>query len=243
MIYLNHDFKGNYLNALRSNDFELAIKILVNEISAIIANDTSEVISMLQKSGITIKNPDSHSISELLCKEIVKNKIVKNNLVILICRKTNISKYNDYDYTDKIKRGIDAIVGSSLESGSENKCNQIKNLVKNLKNRENKMISSNGDNQSQEENKGIVLNKSVVMKYVTYALAIYGGYQLFKIYIMPAMVNLMNQNGQNNQRLATGGGIGMGTTQPIPTNPIQQQPAGVQTGLQPQVQPTPQVQL
>ncbi len=93
MLYLDHDFFSNFNSGVESGDNGLVSDIIVNEISEIIVNKTADVIDLLNKVGIKVKdNASDEFIVDSIINNMSTNVKLNKGLAFLVAQNNDASK-------------------------------------------------------------------------------------------------------------------------------------------------------
>jgi hypothetical protein len=72
MIYANHNFTANFLNAASFDDAMMIRNMIVDELARLIVENKKDVVNILRHENLNITvNDDNNTISQVLAKEIV----------------------------------------------------------------------------------------------------------------------------------------------------------------------------
>lgn len=91
MIYLQNDFYSNFNSMVESNDEVSLEKMLIDQISNLIAYRKSDLVSLFNKIGIKVSNnPTNNELSQLIAKNIGSNKKLQVGLAYYIAEDNNL---------------------------------------------------------------------------------------------------------------------------------------------------------
>lgn len=224
MNYVRHQFEANYIGALRSNEFDLAINMLIGEIADFITTDSTSFAKMLSASGVKVESTDPAKLTKQFLGQLRSNSLLHALLIQRFIAQTKTN--NPKAFAKKLSEGLNAIVGSRhnrTDSKDKDYYTELENKVKNYSK---KIASADGSTSMEEpttdkkEGGVIVITQKNAIKWLTIGLAVYGGWHLIQ-YIQ----GKIKENARRSLAAQGNGGTPMATVgqpafvipQPIPS--------------------------
>ena len=91
MIYVENDFYSNFQGAVKSNDDQALMVMIIDQLSTLIAKHRGEVLELFQKSGIrTSANPSNEEIVNLIIENIKVNVKLRAGISFLIAKNNDL---------------------------------------------------------------------------------------------------------------------------------------------------------
>jgi len=105
MIILNQDFFSNFSGSIKSKDSRLTRDLLLNEISDIIAYDEKNLISLLNKAGITTQeNTSDEKLVEKVVDNLPNNEKLQRGIAFMIADNHDLMKIRVTNKKDGTKK-------------------------------------------------------------------------------------------------------------------------------------------
>lgn len=128
MIYVDHDFTANYLNAVGTKDDFMQRDIVVDEIAKLIVEQTKDIVDLLRANGFNVSIKDNiDKITETLKYQLEKgNKNIIQGLTVLIAERNNVDLNFSFDWGSTLT----AIAkGASIKDTAKSSLTNKENLV------------------------------------------------------------------------------------------------------------------
>lgn len=91
MIYVENDFYSNFQGAVKSNDDQSLMVMVVDQLSTLVAKNRGEVLELFQKAGVrTSNNPSNEEIIRLIIENIKVNVKLRAGLSFLIAKNNDL---------------------------------------------------------------------------------------------------------------------------------------------------------
>ena len=194
MIYVENDFYSNFQGMVNSDDESSLEKIFIDQISHIVAKQRGDILSLFQKSGVTVSdNPSNEEICNLITQNLKSNVklragisylISKNNDLLAVEKKNNRKKSDSKKDSSDIKKidweqSADTVtyIATSLANLSDSlKGNRLNNFQKELKKQSNaKAPNYSSKSYSSAEGETTPPKKSNRWKWILAGVVIAGG--------------------------------------------------------------------
>lgn len=219
MRYVNHNFFSNFLGGVNSNDAELTIDLWVNEVSNLIIDNTDEIISLLNKTGVKSDKTDSYEqLSEKIIDNINSNTLLNKGISFMIATENGITPNKKKDW-EKIVASISNKYTNLFKSilGNEKLKASLKDdLMQHIKTKSE--TTKSGDKKVVFKSDTLAAKKSRNKKIALYVI---GG-----IAVVSLIYYLMNVYKKGDVTSFEHGGQ-LPVNPQIPSNPIQSLPTSV----------------
>lgn len=122
MIYLRHDFVGNYKNAVKSGDYEYVASLILNEIGDIIVYKPNKIIALLNQVDIPTKdNASDEELVDKILNNISSSEKLRKGLGYVIADVNSVIDDGGNEWkkeVDSITEGIDYLAISIRNKSS-----------------------------------------------------------------------------------------------------------------------------
>jgi|WetSurMetagenome_2_1015567.scaffolds.fasta_scaffold427725_2 hypothetical protein len=113
MIFGQHNFTANYLNAVGYNDEFMSDQIIIDEVARLIVDDKKNVVEALRKNGVNATYQDNNDLIKALMVKEIENEnpdIIRFLTDRIIANQLNEEKY--HEFVDQAQKNATGTTGT-----------------------------------------------------------------------------------------------------------------------------------